>query len=96
MAPDPVSLAVGAAWTATAVGIALWVWSWFGEKCAVQKIRYRDCGVVLVMAALLVRVLFPARSLTFLDWLILIFGPVFIGAAIWRLSRTCAPEGGGS
>ena len=94
MTTDPVSLAVGAAWTATAVGLALWVWSWFGEKCPVQRIRYRDCGVVLVFAALMIRVFFPARALTAFDWLVLIFGPVFIGAAIWRLGRTGAADGG--
>lgn len=92
-APDPVALAVGAAWVATAAGMALWVWSWFGEKCPVQRIRYRDCGVVLVIGALLIRVFFPVRPLNAFDWLVLALGPVFIGAALWRLGRTGASEG---
>jgi hypothetical protein len=62
MALDPVSLSWTASWIATGLGVALWLWSWLGEKNAIQKLRYRDCGVVLVFSGVLMRVLVPARD----------------------------------
>lgn len=44
--------------------------------------------MVLVIGALLIRVFFPVRPLNAFDWLVLALGPVFIGAALWRLGRT--------
>ena len=88
MALDPVSLSWTASWIATGLGVALWLWSWLGEKNAIQKLRYRDCGVVLVFSGVLMRVLVPMRELTPFDWAMLIMGPLFIAAALWRLTRT--------
>lgn len=88
MALDPVSLLWTASWIATGLGVALWLWSWLGEKNAIQKLRYRDCGVVLVFSGVLMRVLVPTRELSPFDWAMVIMGPLFIAAALWRLTRT--------
>jgi hypothetical protein len=88
MSGDAGSIATTAAWIATTIGLAMWLWSWFGEKNAIQKLRFRDCGMVLVFSAILVRIAAQDRPLTALDWGLVVLGPVFIGAALWRLSRT--------
>ena len=88
MTVDPVSLSWAASWIATGLGVALWLWSWLGEKNAIQKLRYRDCGVVLVFSGIILRVLVPSRDMTPFDWAMLIMGPLFIAAALWRLTRT--------
>lgn len=90
MTIDPVSLSRVASWVATGLGVALWLWSWLGEKNAIQKLRYRDCGVVLVFSGIVLRVLVPTRELTPFDWAMVIIGPLFISAALWRLTRTGA------
>lgn len=88
MTGDAASIATTAAWVATGIGLALWLWSWFGEKNPIQKLRYRDCGVVLVFAAILVRVVAQQRPMTAFDWALVVMGPLFIAAALWRLART--------
>lgn len=90
MTIDPVILSWTASWIATGLGVALWLWSWLGEKNAIQKLRYRDCGVVLVFSGIILRVLVPSRDMTPFDWAMLIIGPLFIAAALWRLARTAA------
>lgn len=88
MTIDPLFLSWTASWIATGLGVALWLWSWLGEKNAIQKLRYRDCGVVLVFSGVILRVLVPVREMTPFDWAMLIMGPLFIAAALWRLTRT--------
>ena len=88
MTPDAVRIAIFASWAATGVGLGLWAWSWVGAKNPIQKLRFTDCGVVLVFSATLVRVIAPAKSLSAIDWLLLVISPIFIAAALWRLSRT--------
>ena len=88
MTADAVRIAVFASWAATGVGLGLWVWSWFGTKDALQKLRFRDCGVVLIFSAILTRVVVQTREWTAFDWLPLVAGPIFIAAALWRLTRT--------
>jgi len=88
MTVDAASLTSVASWIATGLGVALWLWSWLGEKDAIQKLRYRDCAVVLVFSGIIVRVLIQAREMTPFDWAMLILGPLFIAAALWRLGRT--------
>lgn len=90
MTVDAVSLSWTASWIATGLGVALWLWSWLGERNAIQKLRYRDCGVVLVFSGIILRVLVPTRELTPFDWAMVIIGPLFIAAALWRLARTGA------
>ncbi len=88
MTMDATGLTFIASWVATGLGVALWLWSWLGEKDAIQKLRYRDCGVVLVFSGIIVRILVQAREMTPFDWAMLILGPLFIAAALWRLART--------
>lgn len=88
MNADAVRIAVFASWAATGIGLGLWVWSWVGVKNAIQKLRFRDCGVVLVFSAILARVVVQSRALTAFDWFIMVVGPIFIAAALWRLTRT--------
>ncbi len=91
MTLDPVELARIASWVATGLGVGLWLWSWLREKNPIQKLRFRDCGVVLVFAAILVRIIAQERAMTPWDWAMVLLGPLFIGAALWRLGRTAAP-----
>lgn len=85
--------AVGASWIATAAGIGLWLWSWLREKDAIRKLRFLDCGVVLLFASLLLRIVAQNRALSIWDWSMVFLGPLFIAAALWRLARTACPPG---
>lgn len=88
MTPDAVRIAIFASWAATGVGLGLWVWSWVGARTAVQKLRFQDCGMVLVFSAVLARVIVQTKAWSAFDWLLLVLGPIFIAAALWRLTRT--------
>lgn len=90
MSIDAVRIAIFASWAATGVGLGLWAWSWVGAKTAIQKLRLQDCGAVLVFAAILARVAVQSRALTAFDWFLMVMGPIFIAAALWRLTRTTA------
>ena len=90
MSADAARIAVFASWAATGVGLGLWVWGWVGAKTAIEKLRYQDCGVVLVFSAILARVIVQSKAWTAFDWLLLVLGPIFIAAALWRLTRTTA------
>ncbi len=88
MTLDPVQTAIYASWAATGLGLALWVWSWFGVKDPIQKIRFVDCGIVLVFASTLLRIVTQERAMTAIDWGLMLLSPLFIAAALWRLART--------
>ena len=91
---DPLQLAIGASWVATAIGAGLWLWSWLGEKNAIRKLRFLDCGVVLLFSSILLRIVAQDKPMTIWDWAMVFMGPLFIAAALWRLARTaCPPEG---
>ena len=93
---SPGSIAWTASWIATGVGLAMWLWSWLGEKNAIQKLRFRDCGVILLFAGILARIVVQERAMTPFDWVMSLLGPLFISAALWRLGRTAtAGEGRG-
>ena len=87
----PAALARIVSWIATGLGVGLWVWSWVREQNPIQKQRFLDCGVVLVFAATLVRVVVQERAMTPIDWALTFLSPLFIGAALWRLARTACP-----
>lgn len=91
---DPHQLAVGASWVATAIGAGLWLWSWVVEKDAIRKLRFLDCGVVLLFASVLLRIVAQDKPMTALDWTMVFLAPLFIAAALWRLARTACPPGG--
>ncbi|HZV85881.1 MAG TPA: hypothetical protein VFF48_12925 [Brevundimonas sp.] len=93
MTPTIHQFAVAASWIATAVGVGLWLWSWLREKDAIRKLRFLDCGVVLLFASVLLRVVAQNRPLSVWDWSIVFLGPLFIAAALWRLARTACPPG---
>ena len=94
MTTDPVGLSMLASWFVTGLGISLWLWSWFGEKDRIQKMRFMDCGLVMVFAATLLRIVLQSRPMTAIDWALAILSPLFIAAALWRLTRTtCRPDG---
>lgn len=85
---DPVQIALVGSWAATAVGLAMWLWSWVVEKQPVRQLRLRDSGLVLVFSAILVRVVIQERAMSPFDWVMVVIGPIFIAAALWRLART--------
>ncbi len=91
---DAVQLAVIASWVATAIGIGLWLWSWLGEKDAIRKLRFLDCGVVLLFSSILLRIVAQERPMSVWDWAMVFLGPLFIAAALWRLARTACPPPG--
>ena len=47
-------------------------------------------GEVMVFAGILVRVITQDRAFGVFDWVMLLLGPLFIAAALWRLARTGA------
>ena len=80
-----------AAYALTLLGTGgLWLWSWFLGRTPVKQMRLRDCGVVMVFAGILVRVITQDRAFGVFDWVMLLLGPLFIAAALWRLARTGA------
>ena len=95
MSLDVVQLAVAVSWGAMTIGIGLWLWSWFGEKDAIRKLRFLDCGVVLMFASILLRIVAQDRPMSVWDWAMVFLGPLFIAAALWRLARTAGPRPGG-
>lgn len=90
---SPGSIAWTASWIATGIGLALWIWSWLGEKNLIQKLRLRDCGVVLLFSGILTRIVVQERPMMAIDWAMVFLGPLFIVAALWRLGRTASPNG---
>lgn len=86
--------AVGASWAASAVGLGLALWSWVGEKDAIRKLRLLDCGVVLLFASVLLRIIAQDRPMSIWDWAMAFLAPLFIAAALWRLTRTACPPRG--
>ena len=93
---DPLQLAIGASWVATAIGAGLWLWSWLGAKDAIRKLRFLDCGIVLLFASILLRIVAQEKPMNMWDWAMVFVGPLFIAAALWRLARTAGPPAGRS
>ncbi len=89
----PGSIAWTGSWIATGVGLGMWIWSWFGEKNPIQKLRFRDCGVVLLFSGILTRIVVQDRPMMAVDWAMVFLGPLFIAAALWRLARTATAAG---
>jgi sulfite exporter TauE/SafE len=87
----PTYLAILVSWIATGLGLGLWGWSLVREKNAIRKLRFFDCGVVLIFSAILVRVVAQERQMNALDWGWVFLSPLFIVAALWRLARTACP-----
>lgn len=85
---SPAAAAQTVSWIATGIGLGMWLWSWLGEKNAIRKLRLRDCGVVLLFAGILARIVVQERAMTPFDWAMSLLGPLFIAAALWRLGRT--------
>ncbi len=88
MQPDPIRIAEIGAWIASGLGFGMWLWMFFKERDPIRRVRLSDCGVVLVFSAILTRIVADGRPLGVFDWTLLILGPLFIGAALWRLART--------
>ena len=85
--------AIIVSWMASAVGLALWLWSWLREKNPIQRLRFLDCGLVLIASAVLLRIVVQDRPMSAFDWAWAILSPLFIAAALWRLARTACPPG---
>lgn len=88
MNADPVQMANVASWVATIAGLGMVTWGWLREPDAIRRLRLQDCGLVLVFAAVLTRIAVQDRPLSVFDWALIFLGPLFIGAALWRLTRT--------
>ncbi|WP_292040530.1 MULTISPECIES: hypothetical protein [unclassified Brevundimonas] len=69
-------------------GFGLWGWGWFKARSPIIRQRFHDCGTMIVISATLAMYFLRDRELNFLDWVIVMLGPLFIVAALWRLSRT--------
>jgi hypothetical protein len=85
---EPILLARTGAWLVTGLGLGLVVWSGLRERDAVGKVRFLDCGVVLLFSSILVRLVAQEGPMTAFDWAMVFLAPVFIAAALWRLNRT--------
>lgn len=94
MTLDVHQLAVGASWVASGIGLAMWLWSWLREKDAIRRVRLLDCGMVLISAAVLLRIVAQEKPMGVVDWALAFLAPLFIVAALWRLARTACPPGG--
>ena len=94
MTPTVLQFAVGASWVATGLGAGLWLWSWLREKDAIRKLRFLDCGVVLLFASILLRIVAQEKPMSMWDWAMIFIAPLFIAAALWRLARTAHTPGG--
>ena len=88
MSLSPYLLAFYASRIITGLGVALWIMSWVRIKDPIGRLRFQDCGVVMVFAAVLTRIIIQDREMTIFDWAMMLLGPLFIAAALWRLSRT--------
>ena len=88
MTLSPLLLAFYLSWGSAVLGVAMWAWSWARVRDPVERVRFQDCGTVLVFAAILTRVITQDREMTVFDWAMILLGPLFIAAALWRLSRT--------
>lgn len=84
----PTEFSIGLAWCLTLYGLCLWLWSWRRDTHPIIRLRYQDCGVVIVFTSTLALYVLREREMHFLDWILVILGPLFIGSAIWRLFRT--------
>lgn len=85
---DAAAIAATGSWIATGLGLGLWAWSWLGEKNPLRKQRLYDCGAVLVFSAVIVRLAAQSREMNMLEWALMVFSPLVVVAALWRLART--------
>ena len=93
MTVDVLQFAVVASWVATGLGAGLWLWSWLREKDAIRKLRFLDCGVVLLFSSILLRIVAQTKAMGVWDWAMVFVAPLFIAAALWRLARTAHTPG---
>lgn len=93
MSLDVNLFAVVVSWIASAIGVGMWLWSWTREKDAIQRLRFTDCGLVLIASAVLLRLVVQERPMGVFDWAAALLSPLFIAAALWRLARTACPPG---
>ena len=85
---SPVLFALYVSWAVTGLGVALWIWSWVRVKDPIGRLRFQDCGVVLVFAAVMARIIIQTREMTVFDWALGVLAVVFIAASLWRLTHT--------
>lgn len=91
MTPDIGQFAVAVSWAATGIGVALWVWSWAVVREPIAKLRFMDCGMVLMFASILLRIAAQDKAMSPFDWVMAFLAPLFIAAGLYRLARTSAP-----
>jgi hypothetical protein len=91
MTPDIGQFALGVSWIATAVGVGLWIWAMF-ERTPVRKLRFSDCGTVLIFSSILLRLVEQRQPMTVIHWALALLSPLFVAAALWRLARTACPD----
>ena len=85
-------IAVLGSWAATGLGLGLWLWGLLAERHPIRKQRLQDTGVVLLFAGILARVVTKEQTFGVWDWFLLFVSPLFMAAALWRLTRTETPK----
>ena len=92
MSPSVDKFVIAIAWGATGIGVGLVLWSWLGEKNPIQRVRFVDCGVVLLLSAVLLRIVTQEKAMSVLDWTLAFLAPLFIAMCLARLTRTACPR----
>lgn len=91
MTLDIGQFAMGVSWIGTAIGVGLWVWA-FLERTPIRKLRFSDCGTVLIFSSILLRLVEQREPMSVFDWALAFLSPLFIAAALWRLALTACPD----
>ena len=81
------SMLVGtASWAVTGLGLGFGLWSGLGAGDTIRRVRLFDFGVLLIFGAALARLGALGRPLVPIDWAFALLSPLFVTAALWRLS----------
>ena len=80
-------IALLVSWLFSGLGLGLWIYGWIAVKDPIKRQRMSDCGMALISGSILLRVLLD-QNRSPIDWVMAVLAPVFMIAALWRLSHT--------
>lgn len=90
---DPQQVGVTGAWFAMGLGAAMVLYGWIAERRnEIRRLRFSDCGLVLIFAANLVLIMIRGGPRHGLEWVMAVLSPLVIAAALWRLFHTTAAK----